>query len=129
MCLLTLTKTCKSLGNCLHSTTSGVFRCNITTPHPHHLYLTTQLTRKHLTCFWKYGNVQIMHINDVKHLFQRDGVFYYVRRAPVDVPPHNPSNRIPISLTTKSACAAVRASKSINQRFVNTIGLVCGCRI
>ena len=59
----------------------------------------------------------MMYINDVKHLCQRDGVFYFVRRVPVDVLPYYSSNRISISLKTKSADAAIRASKSINQRL------------
>jgi integrase len=61
--------------------------------------------------------LKMMHINDVKHLCERDGVFYFVRRVPVDVLPYYSSNRISISLKTKSASSAVRASKSINQRL------------
>ena len=61
--------------------------------------------------------LKMMYINDVKHLCERDGVFYFVRRVPVDVLPYYSSNRISISLKTKSASAAVRASKSINQRL------------
>ena len=61
--------------------------------------------------------LKMMYINDVKHLCQRDGVFYFVRRVPVDVLPYYSSNRISISLKTKSASAAIRASKSINQRL------------
>ena len=60
---------------------------------------------------------KMMYINDVKHLCERDGVFYFVRRVPVDVLPYYSSNRISISLKTKSASAAIRASKSINQRL------------
>ena len=60
---------------------------------------------------------KMMYINDVKHLCERDGVFYFVRRVPVDVLPYYSSNRISISLKTKSASATVRASKSINQRL------------
>jgi hypothetical protein len=61
--------------------------------------------------------LKMMYINDVKHLCERDGVFYFVRRVPVDVMPYYSSNRISISLKTKSASAAIRASKSINQRL------------
>ena len=60
---------------------------------------------------------KMMYINDAKHLCERDGVFYFVRRIPVDVLPYYSSNRISISLKTKSASAAIRASKSINQRL------------
>ena len=61
--------------------------------------------------------LKMLYINDVKHLCERDGVFYFVRRVPVDVLPYYSSNRISISLKTRSASAAVRASKSINQRL------------
>ena len=60
---------------------------------------------------------KMMYINDAKHLCERDGVFYFVRRVPVDVLPYYSSRRISISLKTKSASAAIRASKSINQRL------------
>ena len=60
---------------------------------------------------------KMMYINDAKHLCERDSVFYFVRRIPVDVLPYYSSNRISISLKTKAASAAVRASKSINQRL------------
>ena len=60
---------------------------------------------------------KMMYINDAKHLCERDGVFYFVRRVPVDVLPYYSSNRISISLKTKSAFAAVRASGSVTQRL------------
>ena len=60
---------------------------------------------------------KMMYINDAKHLCERDGLFYSVRRVPVDVLPYYSSNRISISLKAKSASAATRASKSINQRL------------
>ncbi|MDB2325258.1 hypothetical protein N9W44_06845, partial [Alphaproteobacteria bacterium] len=50
---------------------------------------------------------KMMYINDAKHLCERDGVFYFVRRVPVDVLPYYSSNRISISLKTKSASAAM----------------------
>ena len=61
--------------------------------------------------------LKMMYINDVKHLCDRDGVFYFVRRVPFDVLPYYSSNRFSISLKTRSASAAIRASKSINQRL------------
>jgi integrase len=60
---------------------------------------------------------KMMYINEVKHLCQRKGVFYFVRRVPVDMQPYYSSNRISMSLKTKSSYAAIRASKSINQRL------------
>ena len=63
---------------------------------------------------------KMMYINDAKHLCERDGVFYFVRRVPVDVLPYYSSKRISISLKTKSASAAIRASKSIEKFNWNT---------
>ena len=68
----------------------------------------------------------MLYINDVNHLFERDGVFYFVRRAPADVLPYYSSNRISIRLKAHPAYAAVRASKPTNQRLLDTISLVCG---
>ena len=61
-------------------------------------------------CLQMRGDVQ----NDVKHLCKRDGVFYFVSRVPVDVLTYYSSNRISISLKTKSASRAILAIKSIN---------------
>ena len=51
------------------------------------------------------------------HVLYRDGVYYYVRRVPYDLTSHYDVKRLCFSLKTKSASAAVRASKSINQRL------------
>ena len=61
---------------------------------------------------------KMMYINDTKKICERDGVFYFVRRVPIDVLPYHSSNRISIRLKTKSASAATRACKSINQRLL-----------
>ena len=50
-------------------------------------------------------------------MLYRDGVYYYVRRVPYDLTSHYDVKRLCFSLKTKSASAAVRASKSINQRL------------
>jgi hypothetical protein len=47
----------------------------------------------------------------------RDGIYYYVRRVPHDLTSHYDVKRLCFSLKTKSASAANRASKSINQRL------------
>ena len=49
------------------------------------------------------------------HVLYRDGVYYYVRRVPHDLISHYDVKRLCFSLKTKSASAAIRASKSINQ--------------
>ena len=60
---------------------------------------------------------KMMYINDVKHLCKRDGVFYFVRRVPVDVQPYYSSKRISFSLKTRSLNRALRACNSILQRL------------
>ena len=54
---------------------------------------------------------------EANHVLYRDGVNYYVRRVPHDLTTHYDVKRLCFSLKTKSASAAVRASKSINQRL------------
>ena len=53
----------------------------------------------------------------LKHLWCRSGVYYFVRRIPVDVQQHYRSKRVSISLRTRSLAAAVRATKSVMQRL------------
>ena len=63
-----------------------------------------------------------------QYIQSKDGIFYFVRRIPVDVLPYYSFNRISISLKTKSAFAAVRASKSINRFLYQAMcGLGKGC--
>ena len=54
---------------------------------------------------------------EAKHVLYRDGIYYYVRRVPYDLTSYYVVKRLCFSLRTKSATAAVRASKSINQRL------------
>ena len=54
---------------------------------------------------------------EANHVLYRDGVYYYVRRVPYDLTSHYNVKRLCFSLKTKSTSAAVRASKSINQRL------------
>ena len=54
---------------------------------------------------------------ETKHMLCRDGIHYYVRRVPYDLTSHYDVERLCLSLKTRSASAAVRASKSINQRL------------
>ena len=53
----------------------------------------------------------------LKHLWCRSGVYYFVRRIPVDVQQHYHSKRVSMSLRTRSLAAAVRAAKSMMQRL------------
>ena len=50
-------------------------------------------------------------------MLYRDGIYYYVRRVPYDLTSYYDVKRLCFSLKTKSAAAAIRASKSINQRL------------
>ena len=60
---------------------------------------------------------KMMYKNHTPHLHIRDGVYYFVRRVPVDVRSYYKTNRISFSLKTKSFASACRASKSIVQRL------------
>ena len=50
-------------------------------------------------------------------MLYRDGIYYYVRRVPYDLTSYYNVKRLCFSLKTKSASAAVRASKSTSQRL------------
>ncbi|MDA9641727.1 hypothetical protein N9T26_02440 [Alphaproteobacteria bacterium] len=54
---------------------------------------------------------------EANHVLYRDGIFYYVRRVPYDLTSNYDVKRLCFSLKTKSVSAAVRASKSTNQRL------------
>jgi hypothetical protein len=54
---------------------------------------------------------------EANHVLCRDGVYYYVSRVPYDLASYYDVRRLCFSLKTKSPSAAVRASKSINQRL------------
>ena len=56
-------------------------------------------------------------VSALKHLWCRSGVYYFVRRIPVDVQQHYRSKRVSMSLRTRSLAAAVRAAKSMMQRL------------
>jgi len=51
------------------------------------------------------------------HLLFRDGVYYYLRRVPLDLAEHYSVKRLCFSLRTKSYKSAVYASKSVTQRL------------
>jgi len=47
----------------------------------------------------------------------RFGIYHFVRRVPADVQQYYRSDRVSISLRTKSPKAATRAAQSISQRL------------
>jgi integrase len=51
------------------------------------------------------------------HIRVRFGVYHFVRRVPSDVRQHYRSDRVSISLRTKSEATAARSAKSISQRL------------
>ena len=54
----------------------------------------------------------VIHKN-VPYIRCRDGIYYFVRRVPDDVKSYYSSDRISMSLRTKSNGVAIRATKSI----------------
>ena len=51
------------------------------------------------------------------HLRNRDGIYHFIRRIPADLRSHYRSDRICISLRTKSTAIAIHAANSIFQRL------------
>ncbi|MDA8676314.1 tyrosine-type recombinase/integrase [Alphaproteobacteria bacterium] len=51
------------------------------------------------------------------HVFLRDGIYYYLRRVPLDLAEHYSVKRLCFSLRTKSFKSALHASKSVTQRL------------
>ena len=58
-----------------------------------------------------------MTYNNSSHIRIRSGVYHFVRRVPCDVRQHYRSDRVSISLRTKSDATATRSAKSISQRL------------
>ena len=55
--------------------------------------------------------------NQSPHIRVRSGIYHFVRRIPADLQQHYRSDRVSISLRTKSARAASRSAVSISQRL------------
>ena len=58
-----------------------------------------------------------MTYNNSSHIRVRFGVYNFVRRVPSDVRQHYRSDRVSISLRTKSEATAAHSAKSISQRL------------
>ena len=58
-----------------------------------------------------------MTYNQSSYIRVRFGIYHFVRRVPADVKQHYRSDRVSISLRTKSAKIATRSAQSINQRL------------
>ena len=60
---------------------------------------------------------KLMYNHNQQYIQSKDGIFYFVRRVPVDVQPYYSSKRISFSLKTRSLNRALRACNSILQRL------------
>ncbi|MEC8553036.1 MAG: DUF6538 domain-containing protein [Pseudomonadota bacterium] len=58
-----------------------------------------------------------MTSNQSPHIRVRNGIYHLVRRVPADLKQHYRSDRVSISMRTKSARAASRSAVSISQRL------------
>ena len=58
-----------------------------------------------------------MTYNQSSYIRVRFGIYHFVRRVPADVQQHYRSDRVSISLRTKSAKAATRSAHCIRQRL------------
>ena len=58
-----------------------------------------------------------MTYNQSPHIRVRSGIYHFVRRVPADLQQHYRSDRVSISLRTKSGGAASRSAMSISQRL------------
>jgi len=58
-----------------------------------------------------------MTYNQSSYIRVRFGIYHFVRRVPADVKQYYRSDRVSISLRTKSAKAAIRSAQSISQRL------------
>ena len=52
-----------------------------------------------------------------QYLYNRDGVYQFIRRIPTDLSDHYGSSRIQISLKTKNISVACRSARSFTQRL------------
>ena len=60
---------------------------------------------------------KLMYKIQQPHVHLRDGVYYFVRRVPADLRAHYRSDRISLTLRTRSQSTASRSAQSINQRL------------
>ena len=60
---------------------------------------------------------KLMYKIQQRHVHLRDGVYYFVRRVPADLRAHYRSDRISLTLRTRSQSTASRSAQSINQRL------------
>ena len=59
----------------------------------------------------------MMNSFDELHVYNRDGIYYFVRRIPADLRQFYSASRISFSLKTKSLGTALRHAKSVRQKL------------
>ena len=72
---------------------------------------------KHIICNSLKGVDQMVDQLSANYLYRRNNVFYFTKRVPKDLSNFYVTNRIVISLKTKSNISAMRASKSLTQKL------------
>ena len=60
---------------------------------------------------------KLMYNSQHPHVHLRDNIYYFVRRVPADLRAHYRSDRISLTLRTRSQSTASRSARSINQRL------------
>ena len=60
---------------------------------------------------------KLMYNSQHPHVHLRDIIYYFVRRVPADLRAHYRSDRISLTLLTRSQSTASRSAQSINQRL------------
>ena len=60
---------------------------------------------------------KVMNSLDELHVYNRDGIYYFVRRIPADLRQFYSASRISFSLKTKSLATALRHAKSVRQKL------------
>ena len=79
--------------------------------------MTNSLICKHIICNSLKGVDQMVDQLSANYLYRRNNVFYFTKRVPKDLSNFYVTNRIVISLKTKSNVSAMRASKSLIQKL------------
>ena len=79
--------------------------------------MTNSLICKHIICSSLKGVDQMVDQLSANYLYRRNNVFYFTKCVPKDLSNFYVTNRIVISLKTKSNVSAMRASKSLTQKL------------
>ena len=83
-------------------------------PHHHTIY--------HIDLYALFGETtqvmyKVMNSFDELHVYNRSGIYYFIRRIPADLRQFYSASRISFSLKTKSLATALRHAKSVRQKL------------